>query len=110
MIKKIASWAGMLGTVLFTLSFTINGFLRSDYNPVKRYISELSIGTQGWIQIVSFIILGICIMFFALGIKLLFPEGKASRSAPIIFMIVGICYIYRHLYILCDVFRSLGPG
>ncbi|MCL2153419.1 MAG: DUF998 domain-containing protein [Oscillospiraceae bacterium] len=92
MIKKIAPWAGMLGPVLFTLSFTINGLLRSDYNPVRMYISELSIGPQGWIQIISFIFLGICVMLFSLGLKSYFSTGRASRSSPILFMIIAICY------------------
>ena len=56
MTKRIAPWAGMLGTALFVLSFTVNGFLRPNYSPTRMYISELSIGTQGWIQIVSFML------------------------------------------------------
>ena len=92
MVKKIASFAGMLGTTLFPLSFTLNGFLQSDYNPVQRYISELSIGSLGWIQIASFMLLGITIMLFSFGIKAVFPTGKASRAAPILFCVIGISY------------------
>ena len=92
MIKKIASWAGMIGPALFTLSFTINGFLRQGYNPIRRYVSELSIGPQGWIQIVSFILLGVSIMLFAFGLRVSLRTGKASRSAPILFMIIAVCY------------------
>jgi len=93
MIKKIAPWTGMLGTWLFTLSFTVNGFLRPGYDPVKMYISELSIGPQGWIQIVSFMLLGLCIMLFALGLKEAFPTGKGSQAAWILFLIIGTCYV-----------------
>ena len=85
MIQKIGSWAGMLGTALFTLSFMINGFLRPGYNPVQRYVSELSIGPQGWIQIVSFLFLGICIVFFALGLKEIFQRAKRLRRAGFFF-------------------------
>jgi len=92
MVKKIAPWAGMLGPVMFTLSFTINGFLRPDYDPVRRYVSELSIGPQGWIQIVSFMLLGVSIMLFALGLMASIPTGKASRSAPLLFIIIAVCY------------------
>ena len=92
MVKKIAPWAGMFGPLLFTLSFTVNGFLRPEYNPVQRYVSELSIGPQGWIQIASFMLLGVSLMLFALGLKEAFPTGKASRSAPILFMIIATCY------------------
>ena len=92
-IKKVASWAGMLGPALFTLSFTVNGHLRPGYDPAQRYISELSIGPGGWIQIVSFILLGVSLMLFALGLRAAFPTGKASRAAPVLFMVVGACYV-----------------
>ena len=92
MVRKTGAWAGMLGTALFTLSFTIQGFLRPDYHPAESYISELSIGPLGWIQMVSFMVLGISILFFSLGIKSSFPTGKASKSASMLFMTIGICY------------------
>ena len=92
MIRKIGSLAGMLGTLLFTLSFTVNGALRPGYDPVKMYISELSIGPQGWIQIISFMFFGVCIFLFALGLKASLNDGKASKSAPILFMIIAVFY------------------
>ena len=99
MLKKIAPLAGMLGTALFTLSFTVNGFLRGDYDPVQNYISELAIGSTGWIQSASFLFLGAAIIIFALGVKAAFPDGRASRSAPVIFLIIGACYILSGLFV-----------
>jgi len=93
MIKKIASWAGMLGPALFTLSFTVNGFLRPGYNSVRMYISELSIGPQGWIQQLSFIFLGVTVLLFAFGLQASLRTGRASRSAPILFIIIAVCYM-----------------
>jgi len=92
MIKRIASWAGVIGPALFTLSFTVNGLLRPGYDPARRYISELSIGPQGWIQMVSFMLLGISILLFALGLRACFPTGRASRAGPVLFMIIAVCY------------------
>jgi len=92
MIKKVASWAGMLSPGLFVLSFTVNGFLRPGYDPARRYISELSIGPRGWIQIVSFMLLGAAFLLFALGLRASFPTGKASRAGPVLFMIIAVCY------------------
>jgi hypothetical protein len=92
MIKKIAPWAGIIGAVLFPLTFTLNGWLRQGYNPLHMYVRELSIGPQGWIQIVNFLILGICLALFAVGVSKVFTDGKASRSGPIILMIIAVCY------------------
>ena len=99
MTKKIAGLAGMIGTTLFTLSFTINGLLRTDYNPVKMYVSELAIGSSGWIQVVSFILLGVSVILFALGIRKTFSTGRASRAAPILFMIIGVSYVLSGLFV-----------
>jgi len=99
MNKKVAGLAGMLGTALFTLSFIINGFLQSDYNPIQRYISELSIGTSGWIQIVSFMFLGVSIVLFSFGVKTVFPTGRASRAAPILLLIIGISYFLSGIFV-----------
>ena len=99
MLKKMAGLSGMIGTSLFTLSFTINGFLRPDYSPVQNYISELAIGPLGWIQIVSFLFLGVSIILFSFGIKATFPTGRASRTAPLLFLIIGISYILSGLFV-----------
>jgi len=92
MTKKIAPWAGMIGPALFTLTFTLNGLLRGGYDPVRMYVSELSIGPRGWIQIVNFMVLGSCLMVFAIGISKAFPTGKASRAGPILLMVIAACY------------------
>ncbi|MCL2299695.1 MAG: DUF998 domain-containing protein [Firmicutes bacterium] len=91
--QKIASRAGMLGPALFTLSFTLGGLLRPGYSPVRMYISELSIGPGGWIQMLSFVCLGVCVLLFALGLKAFLPAGKAARAATALFITVGVCYI-----------------
>ena len=90
--QKAAALAGMLSTALFTLSFVINGFFHTGYDPVRMYISELSIGAGGWVQIVSFMLFGPALFIFALGLKAVFPTGRASRSGPILFMIISVCY------------------
>ena len=91
-MRKLAPWAGMIGPALFTLVFTLEGLLRPGYDSVQMYVSELSIGLRGWIQIVNFMVLGLCLMVFAAGVSKAFPAGKASRAGPILLMIVAVCY------------------
>ena len=87
-IQRVASWSGMLGTLLFTLSFTVNGLFSPGYSPVRMYVSELSIGSTGWIQIASFMVLGAALFLFALGLRSAFP----SRAGFVLFSIIGISY------------------
>ena len=90
MRKKMAGLAGMIGPALFTLSFTIHGFLRPGYSPVRNYVSELAIGSSGWIQIVSFLLLGLSVIWLAIGVSAAFPAGRASRAAPLLFLVIGV--------------------
>jgi len=99
MNKKIAGLAGMIGTALFVLSFTINGWLRTGYSPVQNYISELAIGRAGWIQMVSFLVLGASIVWFAFDVGAAFRTGKASRAAPVMFLMIGVCYMISGLFV-----------
>ncbi len=52
--QKIAAWAGIIGPALFVAVFIIEGLLRPDYNAFSTYVSALSLGPRGWIQIVKF--------------------------------------------------------
>ena len=89
----LAGWAGMIGSALFVTIFTLEGWLRSGYDPRSTFISELSIGPRGWIQILNFIILGILFLVFTWGVAAEFHEGKASKSGPILLAIIGFSFL-----------------
>jgi hypothetical protein len=91
--RRIAAWAGMIGPALFVAIFTIEGWLRPGYQPLKMYVSELSLGPRGWIQIANFIVLGVLLLAFARGVAAEFRTGKASRSGPILLTIIAILFL-----------------
>ena len=88
-----AAWAGMLAPILFVSGFTIAGWLRQGYNPLSTYVSELSLGPRGWIQIANFIILGLLMLVFSRGVAAEFQTGKASKSGPALLAIIAILFI-----------------
>jgi hypothetical protein len=91
--KALASWAGMIGSALFVIVFMIEGWLRPGYNWLSTFISELSIGPRGWIQILNFIILGILFLVFTRGVAAEFQDGKASKWGPILLAIIGFSFL-----------------
>jgi len=91
--RKISAWAGIIGPALFVLVFTIEGFLRPGYSTLKDFISALSLGSRGWIQIVNFILFGILLLLFTLGVAREFKSGKASRWGVILLLALGICFL-----------------
>jgi len=91
--RVLASWAGMIGSALFVTVFTIEGWLRPGYDWRSTFISELSIGPRGWIQILNFIILGSLFLVFTRGVAAEFRDGKASKWGPILLAIIGFSFL-----------------
>ncbi|HEY8870655.1 MAG TPA: DUF998 domain-containing protein, partial [Candidatus Limnocylindrales bacterium] len=48
--------SGVIGPVLFFVMFLIEGAIRPDYDPMRVFVSQLSLGDQGWLQIATFVI------------------------------------------------------
>lgn len=92
-IKRVGGWAGMIGSLLFVTVFTVEGWLRPGYDAFSRFISELSIGPRGWIQIINFVVLGILFLLFSRAVAAEFREGKASKAGPILVAIIGFSFL-----------------
>jgi len=75
--RRLAAWAGILGPVLFVAIFTIEGWLRPDYQPLSTYVSALSLGPRGWIQMTNFVVFGILLLAFTRVLAAEFKDGKA---------------------------------
>jgi len=86
---RLCAWAGLIGSSFFVAVFVTEGWLRPDYEPLKMYVSALSLGPRGWIQIANFLILGLCLLTFAWGVANEFRTGKASRSGPVLLAIIA---------------------
>jgi uncharacterized protein DUF998 len=91
--RQLAAWAGMIGPALFAAIFTIEGWLRPDYESLGMFVSELALGARGWIQVVNFIVFGVLFLVFTHGVAAAFPDGKASRVGPILPTIIGISFL-----------------
>jgi hypothetical membrane protein len=89
----MAAWAGIIGPALFVSVFTIEGWLRPGYKPLKMYVSALSLGSRGWLQMANFIILGVLLFVFTRGVAAEFETGKASRGGLVLLTIIAILFI-----------------
>jgi hypothetical membrane protein len=98
--RRLAAWAGIIGPALFVAGFMIEGWLRPGYEPLSTFVSALSLGPHGWIQIVNFIILGVLLLVFSSGVAAEFPTGKASRGGPILLTIIAILFIVSGPFVM----------
>ncbi|WP_433427778.1 DUF998 domain-containing protein [Nonomuraea sp. CA-141351] len=82
-----------LAAPLFVVVILTEGALRPGYRSVDHFISELSLGRWGWIQIANFIVTGLLLFAFAVGLRRALPTGRGFRSAPILAAACGLALI-----------------
>jgi hypothetical protein len=98
--RQFSAGAGVIGPALFVGIFTLEGWLRPGYDPLTMYISALSLGPRGWIQIANFIVLGVLLLAFARGITTEFPTGNAARGGPILLTLLAVLFIISGIFVM----------
>lgn len=68
--RWLALTGGVVSPILFVVGFTILGFLRPGYSPVRQTVSDLGVGTDAWLQNANFVIFGVLQLAFAIGFSL----------------------------------------
>lgn len=91
--RKLGIWAGITAPVLFVGIFLLEGWLRPGYDAMSQYVSELSLGPRGWIQIANFLITGLLLLLFAFSVRAEFKEGMASRFGPVLLIISALALL-----------------
>lgn len=94
------AWAGIIGPALFVTVFLLEGWLRPGYNPLSAYVSALSLGPRGWIQIVNFLQFGLLLFLFTRGVTSVFQSGKAARSGIVLLTIIAICFFFSGPFVM----------
>ena len=98
--RRIATWAGIIAPALFVAVFTIEGWLRPGYEPLKTFVSALSLGPRGWVQMVNFMVFGVLFLVFTRSVAAEFQTGKASRGGVTLLTIIALCYLFSGPFVL----------
>ncbi len=83
----------MIGAVLFVAVFSVAGWLVPGYSPTRMFVSELSLGPHGWVQVLNFMLTGTLVLVFGRGLAAHFSTGTASRAGPVLVQGMGTCLI-----------------
>lgn len=97
---ELATWTGIIAPILFVVTFIVTGMLRGGYDPVKMYVSALSLGVGGWVQELNFIVLGVLLLLFTYGLQGEFASGKASKGGIILLAIMGVLFIISGPFVM----------
>jgi hypothetical protein len=90
---------GLIVSVLFVGVILIEGAIRPGYEPLHRFGSELSLGERGWVQIANFIVSGLLVLGFAVGLRRVLRDGRGSAAAPVLSAVFGMCLIVGGVFV-----------
>jgi hypothetical protein len=89
--------------------FLVQGVNRFGYNPIRHPVSSLSIGESGWMQIANFIMTGILLLVFTIGLHLAMRPAGGAIVGPALIGMVGIGLIGAGLF-TADPLNGYPPG
>lgn len=89
--------AGIVGPILFVVVFTIAGFLRPDYSPLRQSISTLGVGPNAWLGNLDAVIFALLLLAFAIGFFLEMHQviGKGVRVVCLVLFILSSVGIFN---------------
>lgn len=97
---NLLSLISVIGPAIFLLVFIVEGFVRSDYSPLKDYVSALSLGSRGWVQITSFYICGLAVILLAFCAGKMHWNSRRGKAASILLGIFGISLFLSGLFVM----------
>lgn len=100
---------GIIGPLLLILIMLIEGATRPGYDAWRMAGSTLSLSDQGWMQIANFIVSGLLIFGFAIGVELTLYRGRGATWGPILLALVGVGLIIAGIFVTDPAF-GYPPG
>ena len=91
--------AGVVGPVVFIVTFLIEGATRPGYSAWRTYVSHLALGEGGWVQVANFLFCGGCIVLFAIGARSVLSAGRAATWGPRLLFLFGSALIVAGLFV-----------
>ena len=79
----IGALSGIVGPILFTLAFLAQeAFRRTEFDPIAEPVSALEAGPNGWVQQVNFVVFGVLMLAFAVGLDRGLARSRRGRLGP----------------------------
>jgi hypothetical protein len=91
--------AGVAGPILFFGTALVEGATRRGYDPVRQFVSLLSLGDGGWVQVANFIVSGLLFVAFGVGLRRRWTSGPGCRWVPRLLVIVGLGLVASGVFV-----------
>jgi hypothetical membrane protein len=86
---------GIVGPILFILTFVVDGATRPGYDPMRHLVSQLATGVGGWVQIANFIACGVLLIAMAAGLS----RSFGFTVTPGIVAVLGVALILAGVFV-----------
>jgi hypothetical membrane protein len=101
MIAALAA-AGIAGPIIFGVVGLVQSVLRQDHSLVEHPISALAAGNSGWVQNVNFLLFGLLMIAFAVGLHLGVRPSRSGWVGLAFLVLSGIGLMWGGLFPATD--------
>jgi hypothetical protein len=89
-LTRVLVTAGVIAGPLFVAAGLAQILTREGFDLSRHPLSLLALGDEGWVQISNFIVAGVLMLAFAVGVGRSLGTGPGRRWAPILFAVYGV--------------------
>src|SRR5262245_42496719 len=100
---------GVVAGPLLSLAWLLEGAWRADHDPLRHPISSLAFGEQGWMQRATFIITGLLMLAFTLGLRRALQPRGGWRWGTVLVAAFAVGLIGAGLFV-ADPLSGYPPG
>ena len=104
---------GAIGPPLFIAVFLIEGGISAirppGYNPLRHPVSTFAIGDFGWLQTANFLVTGLLLLGFAMGVRLVLRRHHGGIWAPVLIGLIAVGLIGAGVF-TADPLSGYPPG
>ena len=90
--------AGVVGPLLFIAVFLVEGATRPGYSAWRNFVSQLATGDLGWTQVLNFLVCGVLVLAFAVGLRLSIRGKRGSVGAPVLLGLFAVSLLVAAIF------------
>ena len=84
---------GILAGPIYIAATAIQALTRDGFDPRQHRYNVLTTGDLGWIHRTNYIVAGVLMLLFAVGVARLLGQGRTGRWAPRLLAFYGVAYV-----------------
>ncbi|WP_270889783.1 DUF998 domain-containing protein [Pedococcus sp. 5OH_020] len=90
--RSLLGWGAVAGPFYVAVSLSL-AVTRDGYSLTRHQWSLLENGNLGWVQVSNFVLTGLMLLAFAVGLRRALAGGPGGRWAPVLTAVFGACLV-----------------